>query len=172
MYSLLRDHSLPEPDDETNTSCCCRSLDAGYCSPRFSFENSEAANETSKQDELARLQGTWQLLYAETNGSAAPAKTVRSIRVEIKGDHHSVYVGDKPVVHDVSFDIDPTVSPKTSDDTINEGEDKGKQIHGIYQLDGDTLISCVAKLGHERPKEFAADKGSGHTLRVFMKVET
>jgi uncharacterized protein (TIGR03067 family) len=70
----------------------------------------------------------------------------------------------------VSFDIDPRVLPKTSDDTINEGENKGKQIQGIYQLEGDTLTSCVAKVGNERPKEFAADKGSGHTLRVFMKV--
>ena len=59
--------------------------------------SASAANETSKQDELARLQGTWQLLYAETNGSSAPAKLVRTIRVEIKGNHHSVYVADKPV---------------------------------------------------------------------------
>jgi uncharacterized protein (TIGR03067 family) len=64
----------------------------------------------------------------------------------------------------------PAVSPKTTDDTINEGEDKGRQIHGIYQLDGDTLVSCVAKAGQERPKEFASAEGSGHTLRVFMKV--
>jgi uncharacterized protein (TIGR03067 family) len=132
--------------------------------------NAHAADKAAAHADLERIQGTWQLLYAETDGTNAPAKTVQSIRVEIKGTSHSVYFGDKEIAHDVSFVINPSANPKTTDDTINEGPDKGKHILGIYQLTDDTLISCVAKAGNDRPKEFSTAPGSGHTLRVFMRV--
>jgi uncharacterized protein (TIGR03067 family) len=122
------------------------------------------------KDELARIEGTWQLVYAETDGKTAPTEKIRPVRVEIKGSSHSVYFGDKQVVHDVSFTLDPTATPRTIDDTVNEGPDKGKQIHGIYELEGDTLASCVAKAGQERPKKFSTTPGSGHTFRVFKRV--
>ena len=47
----------------------------------------------------------------------------------------------------------------------------GKEIKGIYEMDGDTLKSCVAPAGKERPKEFSAGKGTGHTLRVFKRMK-
>ena len=125
---------------------------------------------TSASDDRARIQGTWQLLYAESEGKAAPVERVRTVRVEIKEGTHSVFIGDQRVAHDVHFTMDPKATPKTTDDTLNEGPDAGKQIHGIYELDGDTLISCVARVGQDRPKEFVAKPGSGHTLRVFKRV--
>jgi len=124
----------------------------------------------SAGDDRALIQGTWQLLYAESEGRSAPAERVRVIRVEIKKGTHSVYFGDQCVAHDVRFTIDPQATPKTTDDTLNDGPDAGKQIHGIYELDGDTLISCVAKVGQDRPREFVAKPGSGHTLRFFKRV--
>jgi uncharacterized protein (TIGR03067 family) len=125
---------------------------------------------TAATDDRAAIKGTWQLVYAETEGKPAPVDRVRNTRVEIKDGTHSVYFGDKEVVHDIKFTMDPEAKPKTTDDTLNEGPDAGKPIHGIYELDGDTLVSCVAKVGQERPKEFAAKPGSGHTLRVFKRV--
>jgi len=122
------------------------------------------------KEELARIEGTWQLVYAETDGKTAPAERIQSVRVEIKQNSHSVYFGDKEVAHDISFTIDPTAMPRTTDDTINEGPDKGKQIHGIYELEGDTLASCVAKVGQERPSKFSTAPSSGHSLRVFKRV--
>jgi uncharacterized protein (TIGR03067 family) len=129
-----------------------------------------SADKVAAKSDTELIAGTWQLLYAETDGTQAPAKTVQSIRVEIKGASHTVYFGDKVVVHDVAFVINPSANPKTTDDTINEGPDKGKPIRGIYQLKDDTLVSCVAKPGNDRPKEFATAPGSGHTLRVFMRI--
>ena len=132
---------------------------------------SRAAEEgQAVKEELARLQGTWQLVYAETDGKTAPGERIQAVRVEIKGNSHAVYFGDKQVVHDASFTLDPTATPRTSDLTINDGPDKGKQIHGIYELEGDTLASCVAKVGEDRPKKFATTPGSGHTFRVFKRV--
>ncbi len=122
------------------------------------------------KQELAQIQGTWQLVYAETDGKSTPGERIQGVRVEFKGNTHSVYNGDKLVVHDVPFTLNPTATPKTSDDTINDGPDQGKQFHGIYELVGDTLASCVAKAGGDRPKKFATTPGSGHTFRVFKRV--
>ncbi len=121
-------------------------------------------------DDLARIEGTWQLVYTESDGKSTPGERIKDIRVVIKGKSHSVYVEGKELVHDVSFTLDPTAKPKTTDDTINSGPDQGKQIHGIYELEGDTLASCVAKVGQERPQKFATTPGSGHTFRVFKRV--
>jgi uncharacterized protein (TIGR03067 family) len=134
-------------------------------SPVWSAQEDQAV-----KDELAQFEGTWQLVYAETDGKTAPGEQIQNVRVVIKGKSHSVYFGDKLVVHDVNFTLDPKATPKTSDDTINDGPDKGQQIHGIYELERDTLASCVAKVGQERPKKFSTAPGSGHTFRVFKRV--
>jgi uncharacterized protein (TIGR03067 family) len=123
------------------------------------------------RQELARFQGTWQLVAAESNGEKVPEERVRQVRVTITGNTHSVRFGDQVVVHDVSFEIDPTKTPREVTDTINDGPNKGKQILGIYQLEGDTLTSCVAQVGKERPAAFATSAGSGHTLRVFRRLK-
>ena len=88
----------------------------------------------------------------------------------ISGNKHSVRLGDEVVVHDVSWEIDPTTDPKSSTDTINDGPHKGKQIRGIYRLDGDTLTSCVGPIDGPRPTKFTATPGSGQTLRVLRRV--
>jgi uncharacterized protein (TIGR03067 family) len=122
-------------------------------------------------DELARLQGTWQLVAAETDGKQAPKERVEQVRVVIKGTAHTVIFGEQVVARDVKFDIDPTKDPKQTTDTISEGPDQGKQIKGIYRLEGDTLTSCVASIGKDRPTEFASKPGGGHTLRTFRRVK-
>jgi uncharacterized protein (TIGR03067 family) len=131
---------------------------------------SHAADADAKADaikkELAKFQGTWQLVSSETDGQKAPEEQLKQIKVVIKGNQHSVYFGDKLLAENVRFDIDPTKKPKTTDDTLPDG----RMIHGIYELDGDTLRSCVAGIGKERPTEFTTKAGSGHTLRVFRRV--
>jgi uncharacterized protein (TIGR03067 family) len=117
--------------------------------------------------ELAKMQGTWQLVSAESGGKKTPDEQVKKIRVVIKGDMHSVYFGEKTIAKKVRFKIDPTKSPKTVDDFL----DDGKVIRSIYELKGDTLKSCVAPPGEDRPKEFAAPAGSRYTLRIFKLVQ-
>jgi uncharacterized protein (TIGR03067 family) len=116
--------------------------------------------------EQAKLQGTWQLLSAETDGKQVPQEQVKKVKVVITGDRHTVYVGDQAVAKAVRFAIDPTRTPRAVDDTLEDG----RVIRGIYELDGDTLRSCVAAVGKERPTAFTARAGSGQTLRVFRRV--
>ncbi len=125
------------------------------------------ADEDAVKAEIKNLEGTWQLVSATKEGKQTPEEVVKKIRVVIKGNTHSVYFEDKAVAKDISFTIDPKKNPKTTTDTLPDG----KEIKGIYKLDGDTLTSCVAEVDKERPTEFAAKPGTGHTLRVFKRIK-
>jgi uncharacterized protein (TIGR03067 family) len=126
-----------------------------------------AADEDVVKAEMKNFEGTWQLVSATRDGKDTPKDVVKKIRVVIKDNKHSVYFGDEIVAKEVPFTIDPKANPKTVVDKLPDG----KEIKGIYKLDGDTLISCVAEVGKDRPSEFASKPGSGHTLRVFKRVK-
>jgi uncharacterized protein (TIGR03067 family) len=123
------------------------------------------------KEELARLQGAWQLVSVLSDGKYSPEDRIREVRVIVTGNTHSVRFGDQLIAHDVRFEIDPTTTPKHTTDTLNDGPDKDKQIKGIYRVEGDTLVSCVAHVDSDRPNEFDAKAGSGHVLRVFRRVK-
>jgi uncharacterized protein (TIGR03067 family) len=123
------------------------------------------AKEDAIKAELDKLQGTWQLVSVETEGKAPSADLIKTVRVVISGSKHTVHVGDQSPAKDIPFTIDPTATPKETTDTLPDG----MTIKGIYELDGDTLKSCVAPPGKDRPTEFEG-KG-GNTLRVFKRVK-
>jgi uncharacterized protein (TIGR03067 family) len=126
-----------------------------------------AGKEDAIKKEMAKLEGTWQLVSAETDGKQLPEEQAKQIRVVIKGTSHTVYFGDKAVVEGVAFRVDPTTTPKQVEDTLKDG----KKIRGIYELDGDTLRSCVAPPEKGAPTEFTGKAGSGQTLRIFKRVK-
>jgi uncharacterized protein (TIGR03067 family) len=127
----------------------------------------DAKKEEAIRKELARLEGTWQLVSAETDGQKLPQERVKQIRVLIRGGKRTVYFGGKAVAEGVPFQIDPTTRPKQIEDTLKDGH----KVRGIYELDGDTLRTCVALPEKERPTEFTGRKDSGCTLRVFRRVK-
>jgi len=121
--------------------------------------------EDAVKAELGKLQGTWQLVSVETVGKAAPEDLIKTIRVVIAGSKHTVHVGDQVPAKDIPFTIDPSKKPKQTTDKLPDGT----EIKGIYELDGDTLKSCVAPPGKDRPTKFEG-KG-GNTVRVFKRVK-
>jgi uncharacterized protein (TIGR03067 family) len=117
--------------------------------------------------ELAKFNGTWQLISAEKDGKKTPEDVVKKIKVVMKDGKHTVYFGDDTVVKEVPFIVDPTKTPKRVTDTLKDGQ----KINGIYELHGDTLKSCVAAAGKDFPTEFSAKEGTGQTLRIFKRVK-
>jgi uncharacterized protein (TIGR03067 family) len=117
--------------------------------------------------EFERFQGTWAFESVTVEGEAAPAESLKGAKLVIKGDKFTAHEG-KEVLHG-TFTVDPGKNPKTLDVTFSDGPDKGKTMHGIYELTGDTYKVCIGMPGKERPKEFASKKGSGHVLEVLKR---
>ena len=117
--------------------------------------------------ELAKFNGTWELLSVITDGKETPPENLKSVRVVIKDGKHTVFIGQTVVAKEIPFTIDVSRGPKTMVDTLPDG----KTIKGIYKLEGETLTSCVADAGQDHPKEFLSKPGSGYTLRVFKRCD-
>jgi uncharacterized protein (TIGR03067 family) len=114
------------------------------------------------------FEGTWQLVSAITDGKPTPADIVSKIHVVIKDGKHSVYFKEEVLAHQIPFKVDTTRTPFEATDTLPDG----KVIKGIYKLDDNTLTSCVAQPGKDRPTEFASKPGTGHTLRTFKRAKS
>jgi len=133
----------------------------------FALVGADAAKDHLVKKEVEKFGGTWQLVSAETDGKKASEENVKQTRIVFEGQKHTVYFGEKKVVHQIPFELDPTTRPKSVTDTLPDGQ----TIKGIYEIDGDTLRSCVAGPGKDRPKEFTAKEGTRQTLRVFKRVK-
>jgi uncharacterized protein (TIGR03067 family) len=119
------------------------------------------------KDALAKLQGTWQLTSQEHGGKKSDAKEIAAITLEVKGAKFTIRDG-VDVKEDASVEaLDSKAKPTTIDVKITAGPDLDKVVKGLWKRDGDALTICVAEPGKERPKEFAAKEGTGHTLFVF-----
>jgi len=68
--------------------------------------------------------------------------------------------------------IDPLKKPKTIDFTPTEGEGKGNQYLGIYELGEKTRKICFAPSGKDRPTKFASTPGSEFILVTFEREDT
>lgn len=120
------------------------------------------------QQELDRMQGTWQMVSHQIDGQQDKALT-GAVRV-VEGDKFAIKQGDK-VLRAATMKIDPTKTPKWIDITFTEGPEKGKTRRGIYVLEGDMHKICYGDLDKERPSEFVSKQRTGHRLVVFKRVK-
>jgi uncharacterized protein (TIGR03067 family) len=119
-------------------------------------------------DKNDKLEGTWKAVKAVQNGMEQPDA----------GEHTLTFAGDMFTVTrngetlmKGAFKADDTKKPKTIDFIVKEGQNDGKTIVAIYELDGDTLKWCAADPGNtERPTELSSGEGSKRLL-VTLKRE-
>jgi uncharacterized protein (TIGR03067 family) len=122
-----------------------------------------------KQEELAKLQGTWIVVSTTALGKTLTEKDLGDgppIKMVIDGDKYTDrFTG--------TFTIDPTQSPKWFDRFPPADATLGsRQQFGIYEFDGDHLKICTAVPSlPERPKTFDPADNPGHLLFVYKKAK-
>jgi uncharacterized protein (TIGR03067 family) len=114
--------------------------------------------------DLDKLQGTWVRVSVERNGKMVPAEELKNSKLTLKGDKYTLEEGKE--TRSGTFKLDSGKTPKTLDIISDAGPNKGKTLKGIYKIEGDTFTYCVAGPDKDRPTEFSAKEGSGHTLLV------
>jgi len=119
--------------------------------------------------ELKKFAGTWQLVSEVMDGKEQPVDYVKRIRwiIDDKG-HWKVEDGGK-VIFTGDMTVYPDRNPKAADSTLtNEGDQKGKVVRAIYQLEGDTLKQCWT-VERERPQAFDTQPGPGINFSVYKR---
>jgi uncharacterized protein (TIGR03067 family) len=98
----------------------------------------------AKEDDLARLQGTWQLQHGVADGEQLPRAECARTRLSIKGRTlwYDEYEDMAATVR-----LDPAARPAAIDLTPVQGRDRrGEPVKGIYRLDG---VLCAEMLAPE-----------------------
>ena len=115
--------------------------------------------------ELKKLEGTWGMVSGEAKGEKLPESTIKSAKLTIVGDKHTVKIGEDTIIG--THKLDPTMKPKAIDAMDTEGPFKGKTTFGIYKVEKGVFTVCFAPPGKERPTEFTTKSGTGELLHVW-----
>jgi uncharacterized protein (TIGR03067 family) len=127
-----------------------------------------AKKESVDQEDIKALQGTWQLVHAESAGKPMPKQQIQGVKLVISGTQLKLEFGGENSTG--TFTIDPAKKPKTIDSTINFDGDRGKTL-GIYALDGDRLQLCCSIDGKTRPKALATTPTEAITLWTYKRAK-
>jgi len=122
------------------------------------------------RDDLERQQGTWVAVSFRRDGQDTPREIVQTITRTVAGAH-VVWKRNGKNFAGTALVLDPGKEPKAIDVIADGGPARGKRVLGIYKIDSDKLTLCMADPDQPRPREYKAEKGSGHTLMVFMRQE-
>lgn len=138
---------------------------AAIARPAWAEEDDEAFKK-----ELAALAGTWRLESSLVNGDSPPEEVRKEVAMTRTADGKIVgRRGETVMMEGIVKKLDLAATPKTIATDITAGDNKGKTVEGIYELDGDTLRICVALPGNPRPTKFNGDAGSNCALMVYKR---
>ena len=130
-----------------------------------------AVAQGSAKEDLEKQQGTWVAVSFRRDGQDAPQEIVRTITRTVAGEH-VVWKRDGKSFAGTALVLDPRQDPTAIDVIADGGPSRGKRVLGIYKIDSNKLTLCMADPDQPRPRQFKAEKGSGHTLMVFTRQET
>jgi uncharacterized protein (TIGR03067 family) len=126
-----------------------------------------AAEAQDDDKELKKLEGDYVMVSGQENGEKLSEKTVKAATLTVKGNKHTVKVGDNTIIG--THKLNPTKNPKEMDSTDTEGPLKGKSYLGIYKLEKGVFTVYFAPPGKDRPKEFADKTNPGEIFHVWKK---
>lgn len=122
------------------------------------------AKADANQDLVKKLQGTWVIVSAVSDGTKAPEEQTKPIKIVFNGNKATFFVNDKGSA--ATIKVDASKKPVWID-SLEKGAPKASL--GIIALEGDTLKMCTFK-EDKRPMEFKSDKGSGALLLILKRA--
>lgn len=131
----------------------------------------EAQDEAIKKDRKL-IEGTWRVVALEIDGNKSMEEDARKLTVVNGSDGTWSLRSEGNEISKGTSTIDPTKKPKTIDFTVTEGEGKGNQYPGIYELGEKTRKLCFAPPGNARPTEFSSTPGSEHILVTLEREKS
>jgi len=131
----------------------------------------DAKDEAIKKDRK-QIEGTWKVVALEANGNKAMDEDARKLTVVNGSDGTWSLRSEGSEISKGTNTFDPTKKPKTIDFTPTEGEGKGSQFLGIYEIGENTRRLCFAPAGKERPTEFTTTSGNEFILVTFEREKS
>ena len=121
------------------------------------------------KDDVKKMEGEWKVTAWEQGGTALQAVNLEGSTWTVKGDKYTFEMG--PTTEEGTIKLDPDKKPAALDLTITSGADKGKEQLGIYRIERDAIVFCLARPGDkERPTEFAATENDTHMLLMIKRA--
>jgi uncharacterized protein (TIGR03067 family) len=109
----------------------------------------DEARKTEVGKALEAFTGTWEITAVQPEGGTKAARKL----VFLEDMTYAALGEDGKELWAGTFEIDPTASPKVWDHRSHDARKEGKDVLGIYDLDGDKLqVACV--LGQWKGKEW------------------
>lgn len=113
------------------------------------------------------IEGTWKLIRGEQNGEDEPQEDLPRSSLVIKGDEHTVTIGD--AVLKGTHKLDSSATPMTIDATDTAGPFEGMSLKGIFKVENDELTVCFAAPGEDRPATFSTKDGKATLMHVWRR---
>ncbi len=129
------------------------------------------AKEAAIKKDRKRIAGTWKIVSLEINGNKSSNEDASKLKVinDVDGSWSLHSEGNE--VGRGTTTIDPTQTPKTIDIKSTTGQDQGKTMLGIYEVDKNKRKLCFAPAGQNRPTEFSSTAANQHILVKFERVK-
>ncbi len=129
----------------------------------------ELGQQSSTQNDVDRLQGTWTLESEVIDGQTQPVEPVKT-KMTYTG-HKWIQQQGAQIVMEGSSELRPDKNPKEIDILPTSGPGAGKILLGIYRISDDKYESCFVLPGKERPIEFSSKPDTGHFLDLFEREQ-
>jgi uncharacterized protein (TIGR03067 family) len=122
----------------------------------------------ASERDIAGLQGVWEQIGLEVDGVSDPPDSYGTDLLTTFADHQfTVRAPDGTIVLAGSFTLDASTVPKSITWVDSMGDDLGKQLPAIYELEGDHFKFIAGNEDKPRPQVFKTV--AGQTMRTFRR---
>ncbi len=114
------------------------------------------------------LNGWWKPDTAVMAGKALASEELKPRFLELANGKYMLNQGDQ--VNEGTYKIDESENPKTISFVVTKGEEKGKTIRGIYELERGKLRICFDVSGKTSPTKFESKPDTQSFLASYHRL--